>query len=77
MSDWITCARDVARRIAGEKGQVTIDDVRALCPPPDSADPRIMGAVFAGNRFERIGFIASQRDACHGRTIGVFKLRGA
>jgi len=77
MSDWIGQARDVARRIAGEKGQVTIDDVRALCPPPDSADPRIMGAVFAGNRFERIGFIASQRDACHGRTIGVFKLRGA
>jgi hypothetical protein len=75
--DWIARARDVARSIAAEKGQVTIDDVRAVCPPPDGADPRIMGSVFAKSGFERIGFTASKRDACHGRMIGVFKLRGA
>jgi hypothetical protein len=74
---WIAGARAAARRIAGEQGQVTIDDVRAVCPPPDGADPRIMGAVFSGEGFERIGFTASRRDACHGRHIGVFKLRGA
>jgi hypothetical protein len=75
--DWIARARAVARAIAAERGQVTIDEVRALCPPPEGADPRIMGSVFAKGGFERIGFTASKRDACHGRMIGVFKLRDA
>jgi hypothetical protein len=75
-SDWIFKARDAARRLATERGQITINDVRGVCPPPEDADPRIMGAVFLKREFERVGFAASSRDACHHRTIGVFKLRG-
>jgi hypothetical protein len=74
--DWIEAARAAARRIAAERGQVTIDDVRAVCPPPEGADPRIMGSVFARkSEFLRIGFAASGRDACHGRMISVFRLK--
>jgi len=50
--------------------------VRAVCPPPEGADPRIMGSVFLKRDFVRVGFAASKRDACHGRMIGVFLLRG-
>jgi hypothetical protein len=75
-STWLSVARDAARRLAAEQGNITINDVRAVCPPPDGADPRIMGGVFLTRDFERVGFAASSRDACHGRTIGVFRPRG-
>lgn len=54
---------------------VTVNDVRALCPSPEDADPRIMGAVFQKSEFVRVGFAASERRSCHGRMIGVFRLR--
>jgi hypothetical protein len=73
--DWISRARDAARRLAQAQGEITINDVRALCPPPEGADPRIMGSVFLKRDFERVGFKPSTRDACHGRMIGVFRLR--
>ncbi len=72
---WLAQARQAAAAIAREKGSVTIDDVRALCPPPDTADPRILGRVFHDERFARIGFRNSARRACHGRPIGIFCLR--
>jgi hypothetical protein len=75
--EWIARARAAARRIAREKGQVTINDVRACCPPPQDADPRIMGAVFSRTEFVRVGFAVSYRKPCHGRHIGVFRLRRA
>lgn len=73
---WVESARACARRIAAARGQVTIDDVRALCPPPENADPRIMGSVFTAAEFHQIGRINSSRRECHGRSIGVFALRG-
>jgi hypothetical protein len=73
--EWIARARDHARRIARERGQVTINDVRMVCPPPEDADPRIMGAVFSRAEFVRVGFQVSYRKPCHGRHIGVFALR--
>jgi hypothetical protein len=75
--DWVVRARAAARRIASDKGDVTINDVREICPPPEGADPRILGAVFQKAEFVRVGFAVSERRACHGRMIGVFRLKGA
>jgi hypothetical protein len=75
-STWLSLARSAARRLAAERGEITINDVRALCPPPEGADPRIMGSVFLKRDFVRVDYRASSRDACHGRPIGVFRLRG-
>ncbi len=44
-ADWLSDARQAARKIAARRGEVTIDDVRELCPPPAGVDPRVMGAV--------------------------------
>ncbi len=72
---WLARARQTARSIASRRGSVTIDEVRAVCPPPDDVDPRVMGAVFKRAEFELVDYIESRRKACHGRHIGIFRLR--
>lgn len=72
---WLANARAAARRIAREKGTVTIDEVRECCPPPVGVDPRVMGAVMQPREFQMIKFVESRRKACHGRHIGLFKLK--
>ena len=71
---WLAEAREHATRIAREKGRVTIDDVRLVCPPPKYADPRVMGAVLKQPHFTHIGWRRSTRAKCHGRHIGIFTL---
>lgn len=73
--DWLSQARAVAVDFARKNGRVTIDDVRKVLPPPEDIDPRIMGAVFAGKQFVRVGYTNSNRATCHKRPISVFGLR--
>ena len=73
----IQLAREHARRIAQERGRVTIDDVRDALGDrlPRWVDLRCLGAVFASPEFECIGYTKSRRSECHHRPIGVFRLR--
>lgn len=78
--DWIEVARAKAVEIAlrHPNFDCTIDEVRAECPPPDGADPRIMGSVFlcsAKGDWEKIGYVQSKRKACHGRPVALFRLK--
>lgn len=76
---YIAVARRTADRIIAEKGSCTIDDVRRELPPPDTVDPRVMGAVFNSKRYRKVGYTQSQacgREAHHTRPIAVFA-RGA
>lgn len=74
---WIDQAREVARQIARRDGTVTIDQVRAVLPPPKDVDPRCMGAVLHSKEFTRVGFCNSERKECRGRPISIFALRDA
>lgn len=75
--DWIKQARSAAIRIARESGKVTIDDVRAVCPPPDKADPRVMGAIFHPRKlWTVVGYIKSGRRENHGRPIPEWTYQG-
>lgn len=74
-ANWLAYARETARRLAQHGREVTIDDVRASCPPPSGVDPRVMGAVFNGRDWECVRYERSSRAACHSRPIGVFKLK--
>lgn len=71
---WLAAARHTAilmyRRVARP---ITIDDVRAECPPPIGFDPRVMGAVFKVKDWTPVGFTNSRRRACHGRPIRLFE----
>lgn len=74
-ADWLAKARTHARAMAA-KGPVTVDDVRAVCPPPSNTDPRVMGALFKKDEWEPCGWVESTRRECHHRPIRTFKLRG-
>ena len=74
--DYLAKARRVAAQIAYTTQQpVCVDDVRALCPPPESIDPRVMGAIFNRSDWEAVEFINSHRRTCHKRPIRRFVLR--
>lgn len=73
-ADWLERARATARQIAAQRGQVTINDVRDECPPPEDVDPRVMGAVLRAPAFKVVGYVRSSRADCHNRPIAVFAL---
>lgn len=73
--EWLAEARGAARQLAQRNTEITIDDVRAVCPPPDSVDGRVMGGVFTRKEWECIGYKRSERKTCHGRPIGIFALK--
>lgn len=68
-------ARTKAREIARMRGEVSIDDIRELVQIPEHIDPRMFGAVFRGEEWERIGFRESRRKENHARPISVFRLK--
>lgn len=73
--DYLTLARDAARKLLSERPSITINDVREVCPPPADIDPRVMGAVFRHADFEATGeFVLSSRTTCHRRPIQRFAL---
>jgi hypothetical protein len=77
-SDWLENARAAARRLARTRREITINDVRAECPPPDHIDPRVMGAVFRPAKdWQLVRYERSNRTTCHNRPVGVFRFRGA
>lgn len=72
-ADWLARARRVALELAKDGRLITVDDVRQVCPPPPDADPRVMGAIFAGKDWECVDYFRSGRRACHNRPIGLFR----
>jgi hypothetical protein len=71
-AEWLAMARYAAIRLYYTLDRpITVDDVRAECPPPRCFDPRVMGAVFAG--WTPVGFANSRRRTCHGRPIRLFE----
>ncbi len=73
-TDWLAQARAAAAQLGANGRIVTADDVRAICPPPDGCDPRVMGAIFAGRQWRKVGYCNSTRSECHGRPIAQFQL---
>lgn len=72
---WIMEARRKAVELCRRNGEVSSDDIWQVLPPPEKADPRVMGAVF----FPRDQWIVirsekSARKINHGRRISVWQL---
>jgi hypothetical protein len=79
-ADYPTLALGVAVAIARRKGWVTSDDVMRECPPPDSADRRILGAVFRPQSrdfpLRKSGrYIQNTQPQAHARPIAVWVLK--
>lgn len=70
---WLERAREAASNLYNELRQpISVVDVRAVCPPPENVDPRVMGAIFRKSQWTRVGYASSCRVACHGRAVGLF-----
>lgn len=55
--------------------EVCSDDVWMLCPPPADCHPSVMGPVFRGGVFVKVGWRASKRPSAHARMISTYRLR--
>ena len=74
-AEWLAEARALALSLGADGRGVTIDMVRAECPPPREIDPRVMGAVFTRKDWQNMGYIKGFRSTSHGRPVAVFKRR--
>ena len=75
--DYLWVARKMAAKIAHEKGEVTINDVRKAVPPPVDMHPSVLGAVFRNKMFEHTGrYTTADHLASHARKVGIYKIRG-
>lgn len=68
-------ARWWAVHLANMHGQVSTDELWEMCPVPEEFDPRVLGAVFRGKKWERVGQKLSRRPVCHGRPVTIWRLR--
>lgn len=69
---WLRVARQVAHRIADERGTVTIDDVLAVVPLPDDLHHNVAGATFRKG-FRHVGYTKTKQPQGHARTIMVWQ----
>lgn len=76
-ADWLALARATAIRMGQGGVEMTVDQVRAVCPPPPGVDPRVMAAIFTRKRWIRLGYVQGFRKASHGRPVCAFRLREA
>lgn len=73
--DYLSLARRIAHMLyARLKRPITVDDVRAVAPPPPEFDGRVMGAIFLTREWENVGYEKSPRKTCHRRPVALFVL---
>lgn len=72
--DYLDLARQAAALICRDKGFVTSDDVRAVVPLPKGIDGRVLGAVFSGKEWVKIGYTQTKVRSSHYRPISIFQL---
>lgn len=76
-SRWIARARAAMLELCLDRnGQpVSSDDVWDLCPPPADCHPSVMGPVFRGGLFQKVGWKASKRPSAHARMISIYTIK--
>jgi hypothetical protein len=76
-AEYLAAARAAILAFARDGRIVTVNDVIEFGPPlPDGVDPRVRGAVFQRDVWERLGYGPSDRRLSHGRPVQRFRLKG-
>ena len=70
---YLAKARQAAHKLAQQKGFVTSDDVVNVVGMPNA--PSVVGSIFKGNGFVKVGYTPSTRTSTHGREIGGWRLK--
>jgi hypothetical protein len=72
--DYLSLARRVALMLHKRlQRPISVDDVRAVVPPPSEWDGRLMGAVFKTEDWTWVAYERSTRSTCHKRPISTFE----
>ena len=69
---WLAQARAIAWQLGANGAEVSVDQIRPLCPLDPALDPRVFGAIFLGKAWVRVGDSFSRRKTCHHRRISRF-----
>ena len=70
--DYLKRARNAAALLYKRlRRPISVDDVRAVVPPPEDIDPRVMGAIFHRNWWTPVGVTMVGKHA-HARSIRTF-----
>jgi hypothetical protein len=67
--DYVEQARATARKLIRKHGYCTSDMVKRALPVPNYLHPAIIGHVFLGNHFKRIGLVRGHENKGGGRII--------
>lgn len=70
--EFLERCRSVARQVCKERGQVSINDVRASVTVPSGLHPSVLGAVFRGKDFQVIGFTEATHPQAHARVVRIY-----
>ena len=72
-SDYLAMARATAEYIAQTRGEVSINEVRqGVGAPPPGVNPNVLGAVFRGKHWRKVGHTQTTHAEGHARTGGVY-----
>ena len=72
---YLTKAKAAAKNLAANGNYVTIEDVRGVVgAPPAHANPTLMGQVFRGKNWERVGTVNAEREGRRSSKISQFRL---
>ena len=73
-AEYVAAARAVALQLGQGGAIVTVDDIRAICPPPEEIEPRVMGCILRRPTWVKTGYRDGARRTSHKRPISEFKL---
>lgn len=74
---YLWAARKLAEKICREKGQVDINDIREVLPPPSEMHASVLGAVFRHKAFQHTGrYTTAKHVSSHARKVGIYQLKG-
>ena len=67
--------RALAVLVCKERGEVSINDIRAIIEVPPGVHPSVLGAVFRTKQFVKIGLVEANHPQAHARVVRVYQLQ--
>jgi len=67
--------RALAVLVCTQRGEVSINDIRAIIEVPPGVHPSVLGAVFRTKQFKSVGYTEAVHPQAHARVVRVYKLQ--
>ena len=67
--------RALAVLVCKQRGEVSINDIRAIIEVPPGVHPSVLGAVFRTKQFVKVGLIEANHPQAHARVVRVYQLQ--